>query len=94
MNYYGACPKYLVPDNCKTAVIRHTRDELIINSAYEDLEKYYGFIVLPPPARKPKGKPTVEKYVQYVETSIIPKLKKHVYPSICKFRPIRSYITI
>lgn len=82
LNYYGACPKYLVPDNCKTAVIRHTRDELIINSAYEDLEKYYGFIVLPPPARKPKGKPTVEKYVQYVETSIIPKLKKHVYPSI------------
>lgn len=37
---YGALPKYLVPDNLKTAITRHTKDELVINSAYQDLETH------------------------------------------------------
>lgn len=55
LEYYGAVPKYLVPDNLKTAINKHTKDELIINAVYEDLENHYGVIVLPPPAYKPKG---------------------------------------
>ena len=81
IEYYNAVPKYLVPDNCKTAVTKHTRDELIINSSYQDLENFYGVVILPPPARKPKGKPTVEKYVQYLETWLLEELKKNLYPS-------------
>ena len=52
---YEGVAKYLVPDNVKTAVIKHTKDELILQSAYSDLEDFYNTIVLPPPARKPKG---------------------------------------
>ena len=37
---YGAVPKYLVPDNLKTAITKHTKDELVINSAYQDLENF------------------------------------------------------
>ncbi len=81
IEYLGAVPKYLVPDNLKTAVNKHTKDELIINAAYEDLENHYGTIILPPPSRKPKGKATVERYVQFVEKRIIPKLSKNIYPS-------------
>ncbi|MDD3797107.1 MAG: transposase, partial [Lachnospiraceae bacterium] len=55
LEYYAATPKYLVPDNLKTAITKHTKDELIINSAYADLESFYDVIVLPPPPRKPKG---------------------------------------
>lgn len=79
LEYYGAVPKYLVPDNCKTAVTKHTKDELIINAAYEDLENFYDLIILPPPARKPKGKATAEKYVQYLETWLLEELKKTPY---------------
>ncbi len=39
-------------------------------------------IILPPQPRKPKGKPTVEKFVQYLETHLIEELKEHVYTSI------------
>lgn len=56
LDYYGAVPKYLVPDNLRAAVTKHTRDELILNSAYQDLEQFYEVVILPPPARKPKGK--------------------------------------
>mgnify|MGYP000672304357 CR=1 FL=1 len=79
---YGALPKYLVPDNLKTAITRHTKDELVINSAYQDLESFYDIVILPPPPRKPKGKPTVEKYVQFLETHLLEDLKEKVYYSI------------
>lgn len=81
IDYYKAVPKYLVPDNCKTAVTKHTKDEIVINASYQDLESFYGVVVLPPPARKPKGKPTVEKYVQYLETWLLEELKKKTYPN-------------
>ena len=75
----NAVPKYLVPDNLKTAVIKHTKDELVLNSAYQDLENFYDVIVLPPLARKPKGKPTVEKYVHFLETHLLEDLKDKVW---------------
>lgn len=81
LNFYGAVPKYLVPDNAATAVTKHTKDELLINSTYQDLESFYDTIVLPPPAYKPKGKPTVEKHVQILETWLLEKLKEHIYTS-------------
>jgi len=55
LQFYGGVPKYLVPDNLKSAVKKHSRDELILQSAYSDLEDFYNTIVLPPPPRKPKG---------------------------------------
>lgn len=82
LEYYGAVPKYLVPDNAATAVRKHTRDELLINSTYQDLESFYDTIVLPPPPYKPKGKATVEKHVQYLETWLLEELKKNTYSSL------------
>lgn len=82
LEYYEAVPKYLVPDNLKAAITKHTKDELIINSVYQDLENFYDVIVLPPPPRKPKGKPTVEKHVQFLETHLLEDLKERVYYSI------------
>lgn len=82
IQFYGGVPKYLVPDNCKTAVTKHSKDELILNTAYQDLEEFYDTIITPPPARKPKGKPTVEGHVRYLETHLIEKLKEDVYTSL------------
>ena len=82
LEYYQAVPKYLIPDNMKTAVTKHTRDELVLNSAFSDLEDFYDTIVLPPPPRKPKGKPTVENHVRFLETHLVEPLKKHIFTSI------------
>ena len=81
LQFYGAAPKYLVPDNLKTAVTKHTRDELVLQSAFSDLEDFYEVIVLPPPPRKPKGKPTVENHVRYLETHLVEKLKDRRFTS-------------
>ena len=79
---YEGVAKYLVPDNLKTAVIKHTKNELILQSAYSDLEDFYNTIVLPPPARKPKGKATVENHVRYLETHLVEKLRENTYTSL------------
>lgn len=82
ISFYGAVPKYLIPDNLKTAVLKHTKDELILQSTFADLEDFYGTIVLPPPPRKPKGKPTVENHVRYLQTHLIEKLKEKIHTSM------------
>jgi hypothetical protein len=53
-----------------------------LNSVYQDLEDFYDTIILPPPPRKPKGKPTVENHVRYLETHLIEKLKEGIYTSL------------
>ncbi len=84
LQFYGAVPKYLVPDNLKTAIKKHSRDELVLQTAYSDLEDFYETIVLPPPPRKPKGKPTVEGGVKYLETHLLEKLKEGTYTSLAE----------
>ena len=74
VSFYGAVAKHFVPDNLKTAVTKHTKDDLVLQSTFSDLEDFYDTIVLPPPARKPKGKPTVENHVRYLETHLIETL--------------------
>ena len=81
LQYYGAVPKYLVPDNLKAAVTKHTKDELVLNSVFSDLEDFYNVVILPPPARKPKGKASVENHVRYLETHLIEKLRENIYTS-------------
>lgn len=49
---------------------------------FSDLEDFYDTIVLPLPPRNPKGKPTVEKHVQYLETHLVEKLKEKIFTSL------------
>lgn len=82
LEFYQAVPKYLVPDNLKTAVTKHSKDELVLNSVFSDLEDFYDTIVLPPPPRKPKGKPTVENHVRFLESNLVERLKQSAYTSL------------
>ena len=82
VKFYGGVAKYFVPDNLRAAIKKHTKDELILQSAFSDLEDFYGTIVLPPPPYKPRGKATVEAHVRFLETHLIEKLKEKDYTSL------------
>lgn len=79
IEFYGAVPKYLVPDNLKTGVTTNTRDSVVINASCQDLEDFYGTIAMPPPYRKPKGKATAERYVQTVQGKVIEALDERYF---------------
>lgn len=81
LEYFGAVPRFAVPDNMKTAVIRNSKDDLILTTACADLQDFYGMTFLPPPPRKPTGKGSVENFVRYLESHYMERLKKEALES-------------
>lgn len=81
LNYYGGVPKILKPDNTKAASIKNTKNELILNKAYEDLQEFYDAVIVPAPPLKPRGKATVENSVRWLETHLLERLRGRIFSS-------------
>lgn len=77
LRYYGAVPKVLVPDNCKTAVIRNEDNEVDLNEAFKEMAAYYQCVVLPARPRSPTDKNDVEANVHHSEDWIISDIELH-----------------
>jgi transposase len=67
--FFGGVPRRLVPDNLRTAVDRPDLYDPKINRSYAELATYYGTLVDPARAAKPKDKPRVERPMPYVRDS-------------------------
>ena len=83
--FFGGVTTILTPDNLKTGITKHTRDELVINSTYQDMAEYYGTVVVPARVRAPKDKSQVENLVYQFEKDIIGRLRN------CQFFSIDEY---
>ncbi|WP_457456966.1 IS21 family transposase [Streptomyces sp. TE5632] len=67
--FFGGVPRRLVPDNLKTGVDKPDLYDPQVNKSYAELAAYYGTLVDPARASKPKGKPRVERPMPYVRDS-------------------------
>ncbi|MGW6790818.1 IS21 family transposase [Streptomyces chartreusis] len=67
--FFGGVPRRLVPDNLKTGVDKPDLYDPKINRSYAELASYYGTLVDPARASKPKDKPRVERPMPYVRDS-------------------------
>jgi transposase len=67
--FFGGVPARLVCDNLKTGVERPDLYDPQINLAYGELAAFYGTLVDPARARKPKDKPRVERPMPYIRDS-------------------------
>ncbi len=66
-DFFGGVPQQVVPDNLKSAIIKHNRDEVITNAAYADWAEHYDVLIAPARSRKPKDKSLAEVGVQIVQ---------------------------
>lgn len=82
LDYYGATPKVLVPDNLKSAVDRANRYEADINRDLADLGNHYGLAILPARSRKPRDKAWVERMIQIIYTRIFAPLRNQIFTSL------------
>lgn len=82
LRHLGGCPKLIVPDNLKAAVVKADRFEPHLNKVMEDFGNHYGVVVLPARVRKPKDKALVENQVHLVYQRVYAKLRNQTFFSL------------
>jgi transposase len=82
--FFGACPRIVVPDNLRAGVSRAHRYEPELNRTYEELAAHYGCVVIPARPRKPRDKAKVEVGVQVAERWILAALRHRTFFSLAE----------
>jgi len=78
----GGCPKVLVPDNLKAAVVKADRYEPELNRVMEDFANHYGFVVIPTRSAHPRDKANVENQVKIIYSRVYAKLRNQRFHSL------------
>lgn len=80
--FFGGVAPLLVPDNCKTGVLKNTLNELVLNEQYRLMAEHYGCAVVPARPKKPRDKGSVESSVGLIERQAIAALRDEVFLSL------------
>ena len=81
-NYFGGVARMIQCDNLKTGVEKHTRSEVVLNKAYQELAEHYETAVVPARVRSPKDKAAVEGTVGIISTYILAALRNWQFLSL------------
>lgn len=71
--YFGGVPQKVVPDNLKAAVIEASVEDPIVNRAYQELARHYGFLISPCLPATPRHKGGVENDIKYIKRNFWPE---------------------
>lgn len=69
--FFGGVPLAVMPDNLKAGITAANLYDPVINRAYAELEKHYGFVCDPAKVRMPRHKGKVERSVPLVRQQIL-----------------------
>jgi transposase len=81
-SFFGGAASFIIPDNCKTAVIKNKRNEWQINSTYQDMCVHYGIVVDPADPYSPRHKPNVENAVGLIQKEFFPLIRHKTFTSL------------
>lgn len=82
-DFFGGTPLIVVPDNLKSAVIKHSKkDGIVINESYASLARHYNMAVSPARPYKPKDKSKAEQGVQGIQRWILAVLRHQTFFSV------------
>lgn len=82
LEFYGAAPTIIVPDNPKVGVTRADRYEPQLQRSYEDMAAHYRCVVIPARPYRPKDKSRVELTVLLVCRWILARLRHQRFFSL------------
>jgi len=80
--FYEGTAKVMVPDNLKSAIISHTKTEIIVNESYAELCRHYNCAVEPARPKKPQDKGIVEQAVQGIQRWILAVFRHRTFFSV------------
>ena len=82
LEYFGCCPKAIVPDNLKAAVTKADRYEPGINRTYEEFAEHYSTAIMPARSGKPKDKPLAENGIKLGKRWILARFRNRIFASL------------
>ena len=83
LEFFQGCPRVIVCDNLKSAVIKHSKkDGIVLNESYAAFAKYYNMVIEPARPYKPKDKSKVEQGVQAIQRWILATIRYQRFFSI------------
>ena len=82
--HFGGVPNQVVPDNLKSAVLKHDRQHITANPAYNEFAEHYSFAVVPARPYKPRDKALAEVTVQIVQRGVLARLRHRVFFSVAE----------
>jgi transposase len=82
--YFGCCPKAVVPDNLKAAVTKACRYEPYVHPTYLEFSRHYDTVILPARPYRPKDKAKAENGVGLAQRWIVFRLRNRVFYSIAE----------
>jgi len=82
--FFGGLPAKVVPDNLRSAVTKHTRDELIYNATFTEFCTHYEVEPAATRPYRPKDKAKAEGAVYRVETRILARLRHERFFSVAE----------
>ena len=80
--FFGGAAPVLVPDNCKTAASKNTKEALIVNEQYRRMSGHCGCAAVPARARRPRDKASVEMGVGLIERQAMLPLRSRRFMSL------------
>ncbi|WP_298341933.1 IS21 family transposase [Ferrimicrobium sp.] len=84
LEFFGGLPAKIIPDNLRSAVTKHTRDELIYNATFGEFCTHYGIEPAATRPYRPKDKAKAEGAVYRVETRILARLRHERFFSVAE----------
>jgi len=91
--FFGGVTKYIIPDNCKTAVTKPDKYDPLINRTYHDMCVHYGIAVDPADGYCPRHKPNVEKSVDIIQQDFFPRIRNKTYTSLIELnRDLKEWL--
>ena len=82
LEYFGAVPEILVPDQLRSAVSGPHRHDPVLNPTYAEMAAHYGTVVIPARSGKPRDKAKVEGGVLIAQRWIVACLRNRKFSSL------------
>lgn len=87
-SFFGGVASFIVPDNCKTAVIKNRKADWDIHPTYQDMCIHYGTVVDPADPYSPRHKPNVENAVGLIQKDFFPRIRNRTFTSLIELNQV------
>lgn len=95
LRYFKGVPLAIVPDNLKSAVIKASKYEPIVNENFKAFADHYGIAILPARSRKPQDKAHAENIVKVTYQKIYTNLPQGSIMSLNELnKQIREHLSV